>query len=78
MARDTTQPAVMQRDNEISRVVVEGRRTDDGDRCTLIVVQERYGGGWAFYPHGWGTFGVRLARSAAAKVAQTILADGAE
>ena len=71
---------VMQRDNEISRVVVEGRRTDDGDQCTLVVVHERYGGGWAFYPHphGFGRFGVRLAKSAAVKVAQAILADGAQ
>jgi hypothetical protein len=58
--------------------VVEARRTDNGDRCTLIVVHERYGGGWAFYPHGFGTFGVRLEKSAEAKVAQAILADGAE
>ncbi|HEU0128114.1 MAG TPA: hypothetical protein VFQ48_05855 [Pseudonocardiaceae bacterium] len=69
---------VMQRDNEISRVVVDGRRTDDGDQCTLVVVHERYGGGWAFYPHGFGKFGVRLEKSSATKVAQTILADGAE
>ncbi|MCA1672957.1 MAG: hypothetical protein LC799_12430 [Actinobacteria bacterium] len=78
MARDTSEPAIMQRDNEISRVVVDGRRTDDGDRCTLVVVHERYGGTWAFYPHGFGKFGVRLEKSAAAEVAQAILADGAE
>ncbi len=70
-------PAIMQRDNEISRVVVDGRRTDDGDRCTLVVIQERYGGTWALYPHGWGTFGVRLETSAAVKVARAILADDA-
>lgn len=68
----------MQRDNEINRVVVGGSRTDDGDRCTLVVVQERYGGGWAFYPHGFGKFGVRLEKSAATKVAQTIPVDGAQ
>ncbi|MCA1704305.1 MAG: hypothetical protein LC808_14015 [Actinobacteria bacterium] len=76
--RTVAEPAVMQRDNEISRVVVEGRRTDDGDRCTLVVIQEWYGGGWALYPHGWGTFGVRLEKSAAATVARAILAEDAQ
>jgi hypothetical protein len=49
---------MMQRDNELGRVVVDGRRTDDGDRCTLVAVHERSGGCWAFYPHGFGKFGV--------------------
>ena len=47
MVRNESQLPIMQRDNEISRVVVDGRRADDGDRCTLVVVHERYGGGWA-------------------------------
>ncbi|MCA1672343.1 MAG: hypothetical protein LC799_09130 [Actinobacteria bacterium] len=41
--------SVMQRDNEHGRVAVDGRRTDDGDRCTLVVVSE-VGRTWAFYP----------------------------
>jgi len=76
VVRDPMQPAVMQRDNEISRVVVEGHRTNDGDVCTLVVVQERYGGNWALYPHGWGTFGVRVDSANAQKLAAAIR-DGA-
>jgi len=66
-------PAVMQRDNERSRTVVDGHRTDDGDQCKLVVVHEDTGGCWAFYPHGWEKFGVRLAKAEAVTVAQAIL-----
>lgn len=66
--------AVTQRGNERGRTVVEGRRTDDGDCCKLVVVQEITGGCWALYPHGWGKFGVRLAQAEAVAVAQAILA----
>ncbi|MGQ0777260.1 MAG: hypothetical protein ACT4NY_23075 [Pseudonocardiales bacterium] len=62
-----------QLDNERSRTVVEGRRTDDGDLCTLVAVHET-GGTWALYPHGWGKLGVRLANAEAVRVAQAILA----
>lgn len=65
---------VMQRDNERRRVVVEGRRTDDGDRCALVVIHER-SGGWALYPHGVAQLGVRVSGSDAAAVAAAILAD---
>lgn len=64
----------MQRDNELGRVVVDGKRTDDGDRCTLVVVHERSGGCWVFYPHGFGKFGVRLSKQDALTVAQAVLA----
>lgn len=67
---------VMQRENEITRVVLDGRRTDDGDRCTLIVIRE-LGGTWAFYPHGMAQLGVRLGKEGAVTVARAILA-GAE
>ncbi|MGH3915210.1 MAG: hypothetical protein ACRDTC_17660 [Pseudonocardiaceae bacterium] len=67
-------PAVMQRDNERGRTVVDGRRTDDGDWCKLVVVHEVTGGCFAFYPHGVNQFGVRLARVDAVAVAQAILA----
>lgn len=52
-------PAVMQRENEAGRVVLDGKRTDDGCRCALIVVRE-FGGTYAFYPHGAAKLGVRL------------------
>jgi len=64
---------VVQHKNERSRTVVDGRRTDDGDLCTLVVVRE-VGGTWVLYPHGDAKFGVRLARAEALKVAQAILA----
>jgi hypothetical protein len=74
MARDPVEPAIMQRDNERGRVVVPGKRTDDDDRCTLVVVHEVAGGRWAFYPHGWDKFGVRLEKAEAVQVARAILA----
>ncbi|HEY2764318.1 MAG TPA: hypothetical protein VGJ13_09955 [Pseudonocardiaceae bacterium] len=49
------------------RVAVDGRRTDDNARCTLVAIRE-YGGTLALYPHGVGTFGVRLSRADAAVV----------
>lgn len=64
---------VTQLKDEHSRTVVEGRRTDDGDLCTLVVVRE-VSGTWALYPHGDAKFGVRLAGAEALKVAQAILA----
>ncbi|MGH3930468.1 MAG: hypothetical protein ACRDTF_10885 [Pseudonocardiaceae bacterium] len=67
-------PAVMQRDNERSRIVVEGCRADDGDRCKLVVVHEVIGNCWSLFPHGADQFGVRLAQADAVTVAQAILA----
>lgn len=71
---DAPEPAVMRRHNERSRVVVDGRRTDDGQLCTLVVVPEVAGDCVAFYPHGVAQLGVRLTRANAVAVAQTILA----
>jgi hypothetical protein len=62
-------------EKERSRLVVDGKRIDNAERCTLVVVHE-LGGSWAWYPHGFGKFGVRLPRTEAVKVAQAIL-DGA-
>lgn len=64
---------VMQRDNERRRVVVDGRRTDDGARCSLVVIHE-YSGGWAICPHGDGKLGVRVSGTDAATIATAILA----
>lgn len=50
---------VMQRENEAGRIVLDGRRTDDGTRCALVVIRER-DGTYALYPHGAATLGVRL------------------
>ncbi|HEX2301251.1 MAG TPA: hypothetical protein VHH34_22570, partial [Pseudonocardiaceae bacterium] len=63
---------VMQRENEISRVVLEGRRTDDGAVCSVVVVHE-LGGTWAIFPHGMSQFGVRLHTGEMATLAQAVL-----
>ena len=65
----------MQRENECRRMVVEGRRTDDGTRCTFLVVHE-VGGTWALYLHGVARLGVRLTDTAAAALATAIVTDG--
>lgn len=69
-----TPPALMQRDNEQSRVILDGRLVEGGDRCTFLAVHERTGT-WAMYPHGAGKLGVRLSRTEAIRVARAILAD---
>jgi hypothetical protein len=70
--RSSAAPAVMPHQNERSRTVIDGRRTDDGDRCALIVIQE-VSGVWALYPHGVRKFGVRLTKANADVLAQAIL-----
>ncbi|MGH8878213.1 MAG: hypothetical protein ACRD0P_12860 [Stackebrandtia sp.] len=66
---------VMQRENETDRVILDGRRTDDGARCTLVAIRE-YGGTWALYPHGANQLGIRLATQNATAMAHAILAVG--
>ena len=46
----------MQLEGERQRYTVQGRRTDDHSRCTLVVVEE-IGGTLALYPHGWDKWG---------------------
>jgi hypothetical protein len=65
---------VMQRDNERRRVVVDGRRTDDGTRCALVVIHER-NGTWALYPHGADQLGVRIPGKDALTLGRLIAAD---
>lgn len=64
-------PKIMQQENERSRLVVDGRRTDDHTRCELLIVHE-VGGDWVLLQHGW--FGVRLHEATAVKMARSILA----
>jgi hypothetical protein len=59
MVRDTSQPVVMQRANELSRLLVDGKRTDNDERCMLLAVRE-VGGTWALYLHGDPKLGVRI------------------
>ncbi|MCA1705638.1 MAG: hypothetical protein LC808_21215 [Actinobacteria bacterium] len=42
---------VSQTENERKRLAVDGQRTDDRTRCTLLLVYET-SGTWALYPHG--------------------------
>lgn len=55
---------------ERGRVVVQGRRTDDGSRCTLLVIHET-DGSWTF--HGLGAPGVRLSAVDMVELATAIL-----
>ncbi|MFN2495084.1 MAG: hypothetical protein ABR608_04140 [Pseudonocardiaceae bacterium] len=77
MARDESQPAIMQRGNERRRLTVDGKSTDDNTRCILLAVRE-IGGTWALYPHGWGKFGIRLDSANAETLARGILANDAQ
>ncbi|MGH3619929.1 MAG: hypothetical protein ACRDQV_18215, partial [Pseudonocardiaceae bacterium] len=61
---------VMQRENELGRMVLVGKRTDDGARCSMLAVRET-GQTWALYPHGAGQLGVPVAE--AARLARAIL-----
>jgi hypothetical protein len=73
MAReDEAQPAIMQRQHERSRVIVGGKRIDDGSRCELLAVHE-VTGVWCLYPHGWGKFGLRLPRDEATRLGRALL-----
>lgn len=60
-----------QLDGEHSRTTLDGRRTDDSTRYTLLVISE-IGGTWALYPHGVDQLGVRLSKSEATTLAQVI------
>lgn len=64
-------PAIMQLENERRRVVLDGRRTDDNARCTLVVVRE-LNGDLAIYPHGVAKLGVRLSAAEAGALVQGI------
>lgn len=66
----------MQREDELFRLVAEGRCADDGTRCSVVLVR-RTGGVWAVFPHGWETFGVLLPDPEALRVAQAIFDGGA-
>jgi hypothetical protein len=68
------EPTIMQRDNERRRLTGPGTRTDDGERCTVVVIHE-CSGDWAFFPHGAAQLGVRISGPDAATVAREILGD---
>lgn len=68
---DPVDRIVVQLAGERGRVVVGGRRTDDHNRCDLLIVHES-GGTWALYPHGAARFGVRINAAAAAVVREIL------
>ncbi len=55
---------------ERGRVTALGRRTDSGERCTLLVINE-LDGSWSF--HGLGAPGVRLSAVGMVELATAIL-----
>jgi hypothetical protein len=55
----------------VCRVHAQGRRTDDGSMCTLLVIHEA-DSSWAI--HGLGAPGVRLSKAEMIALAEKILA----
>ena len=51
-------------------MAVQGRSTDDGSRCTLLLVHE-LDGSWTF--HGLGAPGVKLSKADTVALAESIL-----
>jgi hypothetical protein len=71
---ETTGRAVIQVSERVpgerARLVVSGRRTDDGSACTLLVIHED-SGTWAI--HGLGNQGVRLSAADMAALGDAIV-----
>ena len=63
-------PETQQQRTERGRVTAIGRRTDSGERCTLLVVNET-DGAWSF--HGLGAPGVKLSQTDTVALAEAIL-----
>ena len=55
---------------ERGRVTALGRRTDSGERCTLLVINE-IDDSWSF--HGLGAPGVKLSKADTVALAEAIL-----
>ena len=69
--RDMSGDVAVPHHRERGRVALEGRRTDDGSKCTLLVIHES-DGSWSV--HGLGAPGVRLTKINAVAIAEAILA----
>lgn len=65
-------PDIMQRENEYSRIAVDGRLINGGGLCTFLVIHE-HSRNWAIYPHGAGQLGLWLPEANAVTVARAIL-----
>ena len=63
-------PDIQNQQHERGRVTALGRRTDSGERCTLLVINE-IDGSWSF--HGLGAPGVKLSKADTVALAESIL-----
>jgi hypothetical protein len=63
-------PETQRQQRERGRVTAFGRRTGDGSRCTLLVINE-IDGSWSF--HGLGAPGVTLSTADTVALAESIL-----
>ena len=63
-------PGIEHQQRERGRLQAFGRRTDSGERCTLLVIYE-LDGGWTF--HGLGAPGVKLSQADMVTLAEQIL-----
>ena len=64
-------PETQHQQRERGRIQAQGRRTDDGSRCTLLAIHE-IDGAWSF--HGLGAPGVTLSKADVVALAESILA----
>jgi hypothetical protein len=63
-------PETLHSERERGRIQVQGRCTDDGNKCTLLVIHEA-GGSWSI--HGLGVPGVRLPAAEMVALCEKIL-----
>jgi hypothetical protein len=63
-------PDIQRQRTELGRVIAIGRRTDSGERCSLLVIHE-LNGAWTF--HGLGAPGVKISQTDTVALAEAIL-----
>jgi hypothetical protein len=63
-------PDIQHQRTERGRVIAIGRRTDSGERCSLLVIHE-LNGAWTF--HGLGAPGVKVSQTDTVSLAEAIL-----
>ena len=63
-------PDIQHQQRERGRLHTHGRRTDDGSRCTLLVIHE-LDGSWLL--HGLGAPGVKVSATDMVTLAEAIL-----
>ncbi len=63
-------PDIQHQRTELGRVIAIGRRTDSGERGSLLVIHE-LNGAWTF--HGLGAPGVKISQTDTVALAEAIL-----